>query len=195
MNILIVKYRISKNALIFILFQLMYFNSDDLKMAQNHCLKQMIASVPELLKVYDQKELSKIIISMIDSPVKQLEEVKISTIQNFVNCPLFEITECRELLLPAMIKHVKAFMVNEQFNQKVTETLGDILNKLTMIEEEKDKCIGEVMHGCLRTIIQTGKKKLMPYSSYFLDYFYQYHFIVVYIIKTFPNVIKIYVLR
>ena len=92
---------------------------------------------------------------IIFSPVKQLEESKIETIKELVNCPLFENADCRELLLPAMIKHIEEYMRKEILTEKVNETLGNILDKLRDIQP-RDRDIGEIMTTCLRTLIQTA---------------------------------------
>ena len=76
--------------------------------AQSYCLKHMILSVPDLRKVYSEIKLSEVIVMMIDRlPEKQLDESKINTIKEIVHCPLFENSQCREILLPAMASHVR----------------------------------------------------------------------------------------
>ena len=76
--------------------------------AQSYCLKHMILSVPDLRKVYSEIKLSEVIVMMIDRlPEKQLDESKINTIKDIVHCPLFENSQCREILLPAMASHVR----------------------------------------------------------------------------------------
>ena len=92
---------------------------------------------------------------IIFSPVKQLEESKIETIKELVNCPLFENADCRKLLLPAMIKHIEEYMRKEILTEKVNETWGNILDKLTNVQP-RDRDIGEIMTTCLRTLIQTA---------------------------------------
>ena len=68
----------------------------------------MILSVPDLRKVYSEIKLSEVIVMMIDRlPEKQLDESKINTIKEIVHCPLFENSQCREILLPAMASHVR----------------------------------------------------------------------------------------
>lgn len=48
------------------LVKMMNFNVDEMKTAQSQCMKQIILSVPELMTVYDKKNLTQVIIQMID---------------------------------------------------------------------------------------------------------------------------------
>jgi dedicator of cytokinesis protein 1 len=138
------------------LVKLMFYKSNDLYMAQGHCLKNTILAVPDLIKIFDDKTLSEILIQMVTSlPNGQLDTTKVNTIKELVHCPLFGLAHCRAILLPAMASKVKDLTTdNIELVPMVTETLGDILDELTRLSPSYED-ISELMLTCLRTVIQS----------------------------------------
>lgn len=142
------------------LVKLMFCTTQDLFKGQSYCLRHMVSAVPDLVTVFDAKQLAEILVQMITSlPKGHLNEHKIATIKELVHCVLFEMPECRAVMLPQLAAKIKELMYEGSENLTVvcTETLGDILKAL----HDKDKLqvgpddIKTVMLTCLRTVVQS----------------------------------------
>ena len=141
---------------IVILMHIQTTGNKTLNNAQRDCLKQMVWALPDLQKVYGNAELAEIMKKMINALPQDtyLDEAKINAIKELVQSPLFVIDECREILLPSMASHIEDFLKRGQNPaQLATVALGEILDKLNSIERT-DADMNELMHKCLRTLIQ-----------------------------------------
>ncbi len=150
------------------LVKLMFCTSDDLYKAQTYCLKHMILAVQDLIKIFDAKTLSEILIQMITSlPKGHHSEAKISAIRDLVHCPLFKLANCRAVLLPPMSEKIKEFFESSGTSQalleKATDTLGDVLDALSAMNScnnnNKASDVAEVMVPCLRPVIQSVARR------------------------------------
>ena len=145
------------------LVKLMFSTTQDLYQGQAYCLKHMVQSIPDLITVFNRKELAVIIIRMISSlPKGQLSEHKISTLKDLVQSPLFQHAECRAVLIPEFAAKVADLLENADENCQAlvticTEALGDVLDALYSIGDQGAVFddVNTIVQSCLRTVIQS----------------------------------------
>ncbi|XP_025835960.1 dedicator of cytokinesis protein 1 [Agrilus planipennis] len=87
---------------------MMYQTSDALLREQGACLKYFPSTIPDILQVYNAKKLSIVLCEMLKNIApNRLTKQKMMTINEIVHSKLFEIEECRRILLPLFLKQVK----------------------------------------------------------------------------------------
>ena len=131
--------------------RLMHTKSRDLVLAQRFCLKSLILSIPVLTKVYDETKLASVVVNLNGKLEKgHLDECKIIIMKEVVRSQLFDNAQCREILMPVMTKNIAGFMSSgePELAPLVTENLGEILNKLNILES-KENDVNILMYSCL----------------------------------------------
>ena len=134
---------------------------------QRDCLKQMVLSLPDLNKVYQDTELSMHMLNMIDALPEddQLNISKVEAIKDLVHSPLFPKLECRKKLLPSMATHIQESLTKgPKVVKAATEALGEILDVLNNGIERNESDMDELMVKCLRTLIHKVANR-----SYIID--------------------------
>ncbi|KAF5292477.1 hypothetical protein FQA39_LY14024 [Lamprigera yunnana] len=134
--------------------------SDTLLREQGACLKYLPSTVPDILKVFNAKQLSIILCDLLKNiPPNRLTKQKMMTINEIVHSQLFLYPECRQILLPVFTKQIKVlFEISEegtgvgrqegrrQFRSvaKLARVLGETqhcLNQHRGYSEEVELCI------------------------------------------------------
>ena len=76
----------------------MHTKMRELVEAQKCCLKNLVLSIPDLRKVYDESKLAQVIVELNGKLEKgQLDENKLITIQGVVLSPLYDNPDCRRV--------------------------------------------------------------------------------------------------
>ncbi|XP_071445315.1 dedicator of cytokinesis protein 1 isoform X2 [Hetaerina americana] len=140
---------------------MMCYNTDFTLLVQGACLKYLPSTIPDILKVFDSKELSLILTDLINklSP-NRLTKQKMMTVNDIIHSQLFHISECRGILIPVIVGKVKELLESKDENWKQVELcvkiLSDIMELLfrTDIGSTVDD-ISQIMLIVLRTVIQT----------------------------------------
>jgi dedicator of cytokinesis protein 1 len=87
---------------------MMSYTSDCILREQGACLKYLPSTIPDILLVFDPKELSVILCNIIKQiPPGRLTKQKMMTINEIVHSKLFFYVECRKIMLPVFMKQVK----------------------------------------------------------------------------------------
>ena len=149
------KFQDSLNRVFKSLERLMHTKSRDLVLAQRFCLKSLVLSIPDLMKVYDETKLALAVVNLNGKLEKgHLDECKITTMKEVVLSPLFDKTKCRDILMPVMTKNISAFMSSgePELAALVTENLGEILNKINILES-KENDVNVLMYACLSPLV------------------------------------------
>ncbi|XP_063907750.1 dedicator of cytokinesis protein 1 isoform X2 [Zophobas morio] len=94
--------------------------SDTILREQGACLKYLPSTIPDILKVFDAKELSLILCDIIENiPTRRLTKQKMMTINDIVHSQLFLYADCRKIILPVILKQVKVlFEVNDEGDRR-----------------------------------------------------------------------------
>lgn len=115
-----------------------------LKISQMALLSNLQKSFETFVVVMTKRELAeyvKAVISKLPSPREISEDVarnKMEFIREIVNSELFTDDESRSVLLPLCVSQVRNCLLQKTFLQLVTNTLGDLLDKLFKLKQEKD---------------------------------------------------------
>ena len=137
---------------------IMFYRANDTQKTQTSCLKNLIASVPDLSTVISKKSLSQVLKSMFCALADdQLEAEKMEIIKDLIKSPLFQDKECRIIILPEITKVLKGVLERSQTmtlqrngstassteSRKLlvtcTGTLGDVLDELYKVSEGNQK--------------------------------------------------------
>ncbi|XP_072385409.1 dedicator of cytokinesis protein 2 isoform X1 [Diabrotica undecimpunctata] len=82
---------------------------------QGACLKYLPSSIPDMLLIFDPKELSTILYDMLNNmPVGRLTKQKMMTINEIIHSKLFLYPECRKILLPIITDQVKTLFTTKE---------------------------------------------------------------------------------
>ena len=149
------KFQESLNQVFKSLERLMHTKSKDLVLAQRFCLKNLILSIPDLSKVYDDTKLALVVVNLNGKLEKgHLDECKIIIMKEVVRSQLFDNAQCRDILMPVMTKNISAFMSSgePELAPLVTQNLGEILNKLNKLES-KENDVNVLMYACLSPLV------------------------------------------
>ncbi|XP_046384567.1 dedicator of cytokinesis protein 1 isoform X4 [Ischnura elegans] len=140
---------------------MMCYKTDSTLLVQGACLKYLPTTIPDILKVFDSKELSLIMTDLINklSP-NRLTKQKMMTVNEIVHSDLFHISECRGILIPVIIGKVKDLLESKDENWKQVELCVKILSDIMELLFRKDigstvDDISHIMLIVLRTVIQT----------------------------------------
>ncbi len=144
------------------LVQLMHFTSEDLYTGQSYCLKHIVNSIPDLVEVFDRRQLAEIIVRMVQSlPRGQLSEQKINTLRELAHSKLFEHPECRSVIMPEVSARIRDILNFEDSSASAdlapvcTVTLGDLLDSLHRFEGERPGSTLEDVTAVVRTVLRT----------------------------------------
>ncbi|XP_056641342.1 dedicator of cytokinesis protein 1 isoform X3 [Diorhabda sublineata] len=82
---------------------------------QGACLKYLPSSIPDMLLVFDSKELSTILFDMLNNmPLGRLTKQKMMTINEIIHSKLFLYPQCRKILLPIITDQVKTLFTTKE---------------------------------------------------------------------------------
>ncbi|XP_056000807.1 dedicator of cytokinesis protein 3-like isoform X2 [Ostrea edulis] len=115
-----------------------------LKISQMALLSNLQKSFETFVVVMSRRQLAehvKAVISKLPSPREISEDVarnKMEFLREIVNSDLFLDDESRSVMLPLCLTQVRQCLVQKMFLQLVTSTLGDILDKLFTLSQEKN---------------------------------------------------------
>ncbi|XP_014253314.1 dedicator of cytokinesis protein 1 isoform X3 [Cimex lectularius] len=126
---------------------LMSDNSDATLVLQGTCLKYFPTTIPDIIEVFSPTHLSDILRDLIGnlSPQRLMKQ-KMMTLSDIIHSPLFALPECRHILLPDVLLHVKDLLEakDEEFRNKtksvakVAKVLGESEAKLQDLQESSD---------------------------------------------------------
>ncbi|XP_076042771.1 dedicator of cytokinesis protein 1-like isoform X4 [Oratosquilla oratoria] len=111
--------------------QMMLDTSDSTLTVQAQCLRYITTTIPDVITTFDPVTLSEILIKMLNNlPKHRIAKQKLMTVGEIIHSQLFKIPECRELLLPAFIDHLRKLLVSSEELELCVNILGDILDVL-----------------------------------------------------------------
>ncbi|VEN37348.1 unnamed protein product [Callosobruchus maculatus] len=95
---------------------MMSSNKDGLLLReQGACLKYLPSTIPNILMIFDHKELSTILYDMLNNiPQGRLTKQKMMTVNEIVHSKLFLYPECRKILLPIITHQVKVLFETKE---------------------------------------------------------------------------------
>ncbi|XP_061187697.1 dedicator of cytokinesis protein 3-like isoform X2 [Saccostrea echinata] len=146
-----------------------------LKISQMALLSNMRKSFETFVVIMTKKQLAdyvKAVISKLPPQREISEDVarnKMEFIREIVNSDLFLDDESRSVMLPLCLSHVRQCLHQKQFLQLVTSTLGDILDKLFTLKQEKDmsddiEMFAKYMFPVMVDTTLTLSEKVVPHS-------------------------------
>ncbi|KAL1137917.1 hypothetical protein AAG570_009612 [Ranatra chinensis] len=125
---------------------LMHNNTDNTLLVQAACLKYLPSTIPDILQVFSATKLSQLLAELINNvPSQRLTKQKMMTLNDIVHSPLFLKPECREILLPIVLRHIKDLLEarDEEFRNKtksvakVAKVLGESEVKLPDFQKQQ----------------------------------------------------------
>ncbi|XP_052772351.1 dedicator of cytokinesis protein 1-like isoform X4 [Mya arenaria] len=140
---------------------MMLYTSDRPVRAQGYALRNMPATISDILKVFNAVELSHLFVEFLDHvPPNRLKIQKIKCIEDLVQTPLFSMQECREVMLPMMLGHIRDLMEAQDEMSACIKVLSHIMDTLFTPNKPMfhDKDVNTIMDITLRTVIQTTIK-------------------------------------
>ncbi|XP_052251846.1 dedicator of cytokinesis protein 1-like isoform X3 [Dreissena polymorpha] len=140
---------------------MMLYTSDRPVRAQGYALRNMPATIPDILKVFNGVELSHLFVEFLSHvPKSRLKIQKIKCVEDLVQTPLFSMAECREVLLPMMLGHIRDMMEAQDEMSACIKVLSHIMDTLFTPSKPlfHDRDIDKIMDIILRTVIQTTIK-------------------------------------
>ncbi|XP_034240436.1 dedicator of cytokinesis protein 1 isoform X3 [Thrips palmi] len=94
---------------------MMSHNTDHTLLAQGACLKYLPLCIPDILSVFNAKQLSSHLLELIASvPPGRLTKQKMMTIDDIVHSQLFKMPECRSILLPGFTIRIKELLESRE---------------------------------------------------------------------------------
>lgn len=136
---------------------MMHSSSKPALLVQGACMKYFPFAIPDILSVYDGKELSLVLTDLINNvPVDRLTKQKMTCVNDIVHCALFKNPDCRAILLPVINEHVRLLLERKEELPLCTRILSDMLIVLHGREVgPTQNDISDIMLSILRTVIQT----------------------------------------
>lgn len=136
---------------------MMSHNTDPPLLAQGACLKYLPSCVPDILTVFNAKQLSYHLLELIAAvPPGRLTKQKMMTIDDIVHSQLFKMPECRSVLLPGFTVRIKELLESREEVELCVKILSDIMDLLFSADVGPTiHDVTEVMLTTLRTVIQT----------------------------------------
>ncbi|XP_060585551.1 dedicator of cytokinesis protein 1-like isoform X2 [Ruditapes philippinarum] len=140
---------------------MMLYTSDRTVRAQGYALRNMPATISDILKVFNAVELSQLFVEFLNHvPKSRLKIQKIKFFEDLVQTELFSKRECREVLLPMMLCQIRDMMEAQDEMSACIKVLSSIMDHLfnpsKPLYHEND--VGTIMEIILRTVIQTTIK-------------------------------------
>ncbi|XP_031352316.1 dedicator of cytokinesis protein 1-like isoform X2 [Photinus pyralis] len=159
----------SLKSLLHSIVTMMCQTSDTLLREQGACLKYLPSTIPDILKVFNAKQLSIILCDLLKNiPPNRLTKQKMMTINEIVHSKLFLYPECRQILLPVFTKQIKVLFETSEEVELCIKILSDVLDLLFRKDVGSTvHDITEIMLVDLRTVIQShiNMDKENPYSG------------------------------
>ncbi|VEN37349.1 unnamed protein product [Callosobruchus maculatus] len=140
---------------------MMSSNKDGLLLReQGACLKYLPSTIPNILMIFDHKELSTILYDMLNNiPQGRLTKQKMMTVNEIVHSKLFLYPECRKILLPIITHQVKVLFETKEEVELCIKIMSDIMELLFRKDVGPTyNDLNEIIHANLRTIIQSHIK-------------------------------------
>ncbi|KAG5888711.1 hypothetical protein JTB14_035776 [Gonioctena quinquepunctata] len=82
---------------------------------QGACLKYLPSSIPDIILVFDHRELSTILYDMFSNmPIGRLTKQKMMTINEIIHSKIFLYPDCRKILLPLITDQVKTLFLTKE---------------------------------------------------------------------------------
>ncbi|XP_068248219.1 dedicator of cytokinesis protein 2 isoform X7 [Palaemon carinicauda] len=98
---------------------MMVHTNDSTLTVQAHCLKYITTTIPDIMSNFDPVSMSAILVKMIDNlDHKRIPKQKLMTMNDIIHSELFKIPDCRAVLLPCFISHIKRLLAA---NEEVTD--------------------------------------------------------------------------
>ncbi|XP_063852697.1 dedicator of cytokinesis protein 1-like isoform X3 [Scylla paramamosain] len=98
---------------------------------QAQCLRSITTAIPDIITNFSPVQLSLILAKMVDNlHPSRIPKQKLSTINEIVHSDLFKYPDCRRVLLPCFIGHLRRLMSSNDELELCSEILGDILDVL-----------------------------------------------------------------
>ncbi|XP_078449223.1 dedicator of cytokinesis protein 1-like isoform X1 [Lampetra planeri] len=131
-------------------------STDKLLLAQGGALKYLPRIIPDLLQVFREVELSKLLVRFMSSvSPERLIRQKQLCMSDIVHSTLFKDHECRQVLLPVMTDHIKLWLSHMDEAEHTVALLSDIVEVLhsdsvgPVLQQ-----IQYIMEQLLRTVIR-----------------------------------------
>ncbi|CAL4142292.1 unnamed protein product, partial [Meganyctiphanes norvegica] len=87
---------------------MMIHTTDNTLTIQAHCLKYITATISDTITNFDPLAMSFILVQMLDNlDPKRIPKQKLTTLNEIIHSELFKIRECRQILLPSFVEHIK----------------------------------------------------------------------------------------
>ncbi|XP_078309827.1 dedicator of cytokinesis protein 3-like isoform X4 [Crassostrea virginica] len=148
-----------------------------LKISQMALLSNLQKSFETFVVVMSKRQLAEYVNSVISKlpPLREISEDvarnRMEFIREVVNSDLFTDDESRGIILPLCLTQVRHCLIQKTFLQLVTNTLGDILDKLFQLKQEKDMAddIEKFVKLMFSTMVDTTlnlSEKVVSQSSY-----------------------------
>ncbi|KAK3095553.1 hypothetical protein FSP39_016043 [Pinctada imbricata] len=135
---------------------MMYTNNETL-LVQGSALKYMCSTISDILTVFDSVELSHLLVEFINNvPKDRLTKQKLKCIDDLVHSDIFKIPDCRQILLPMILKHTGDLMENKEELEDCIMVISDIMhNTFNKQTGPHDEDIAMIITTSLRCVIQT----------------------------------------
>ncbi|XP_067134875.1 dedicator of cytokinesis protein 1-like [Centruroides vittatus] len=136
---------------------MMLYRTDSTLVVQGACLKYFPFAIPDILSVFDSKELSYILNDFINNvPLDRLTKQKMMCVNDIVHSDLFKISECRSIILPIINDHINSLLTRSEEVELCIKILSDVLIVLHSQEYLHTlNDISSIMFNVLRTVIQS----------------------------------------
>ncbi|KAJ9589857.1 hypothetical protein L9F63_017012, partial [Diploptera punctata] len=90
---------------------MMCYTTDSTLLVQGACLKYLPSTIPDILTVFDAKQLSILLTELINKlPPNRLTKQKMMTVNDIIHSKLFQFSECRAVLLPVITAQIKELL-------------------------------------------------------------------------------------
>ncbi|KAK3597762.1 hypothetical protein CHS0354_006119 [Potamilus streckersoni] len=136
---------------------MMLYQTNQTARAQGYALKNMPATIPDIIKVMNPVEFSQLFVEFLDHvPKNRLRIQKLKCVDDLVQSELFRIPECREVLLPTMLSYTRELLDLSEEVQSCIQVLSNIMDTLFAPARRMyhDSDISTVMDIILRTVIK-----------------------------------------
>ncbi|KAL3864490.1 hypothetical protein ACJMK2_006169 [Sinanodonta woodiana] len=136
---------------------MMLYQTNQTARAQGYALKNMPATIPDIIKVMNPVEFSQLFVEFLDHvPKNRLRIQKLKCIDDLVQSELFRIPECRCVLLRTMLSYTRELLELSEEVPSCIQVLSNIMDTLfaptRMMYHDSD--ISCVMDIILRTVIK-----------------------------------------
>ena len=146
---------------------LMSASGYDLEVIHKHCLKHFTSVIPDVLTVFDGPSMSEVLSLLLSNvPFDKLKSEKLAYISEIIHMDcLFKRSDCRKIILPVIIDHIRSFMMSKDQFDECVEVLSEILRLLYANDSgSTDEDIRDIMNAILRPVIKAviktfGQKK------------------------------------